>query len=74
MWKTNNRSCIHNLCTGDNPNFPISADNPVREVHGLIADYDAKPDNDDWMKIIDINCGDGLRPTYISKSSQVTLG
>tara|TARA_R100000734_G_C3317132_1_gene110026 strand:+ start:928 stop:3171 length:2244 start_codon:yes stop_codon:yes gene_type:complete len=56
------------LCTGDNPNFPISADNPVRELHGLIADYDAKPDNDDWMKIIDINCGDGLRPTYISKS------
>jgi len=58
------------LCVGDNPNFPISENNPLREFHGIIADYDAMPPSKDFEKLIDINCSQNNipKPTYISTS------
>ena len=59
---------FYSMAEGDNPNARIVEDNPIRFLHGFVADYDA-PVN--WNEIEDTlkkRCMDSPLPTWRSET------
>lgn len=58
---------VYGAAEGINPGIRCSKHNPLRKLHGLIADFDAKVSDTDFDTILD-RCPADLRPTWITRT------
>lgn len=59
---------FYSACEGRAPSKRISGDNPVHKVYGLVADYDAPVDWNNFEVVLNSSCVDTPKPTWASKT------
>jgi len=59
---------LYSMAAGLDPQQIISPNNPVREIHGFIADFDSNKSMADIQKSIDQFIPEDLRPTHVVES------
>ena len=61
------RHAFVSLVEGEIPNVRVSATNPAKAVHGIVAEYDARPP-EDILSTIRTNAPEGMLPRFLCRS------